>query len=142
MFSLQMMSEMDHLQQEMDQIFRGLGFWEPVKVRAHAAKFKLRDAGEAFVVEAPLPGIDVEKLEINVLGRRLELRGESHTEEIPDAVVWHRRERSSGSFQQAFTLPAAIDADKVEAEYLNGILKISLPKAKSELPKKISVKSV
>lgn len=142
MFGLHMFNEMENLQREMDQVFRGLGLGEPVRVRHAASRFKLRDAGEAFLVEAPLPGIDSDKLEINVLGRRLNLSGELLAEDTAEGACWHRQERQSGAFQQSINLPAAIDADLVEAEYQHGILKIKLPKAESALPKKIAVKTV
>ncbi len=141
MFGLQMFNEMEKLQREMDQVFRGTGLCEPARAQQLASRLKLRDTGEAFVVEAPLPGIDSDKLEINVLGRRLSLSGEYRAEEVADNALWHRQERPSGAFKQAIHLPAAIDADKVEAEYKHGTLRVNLPKAQSAKPLKIAVKT-
>lgn len=141
MFALQMINEMENLQREMDQIFRGFGFRELLDAAPQHRVFRMHDAGEALEVEAPLPGLDVDKLDISVLNRRLSLKGEFVAENLPENVTWHRRERQAGSFEQVLTLPVAIDAEQVVAEYKNGLLKIRLPKAQSALPKKISVKA-
>ena len=92
-------------------------------------------------MEAVLPGLDAEKIDINVLGRRLTVAGEFAQPEIPDGATWHRRERAGGRFEKSLQLSANIDADQVEAEYQQGILRIKLPKAASALPKKIEVKT-
>ena len=140
MFGLQMVNEMESFQQEMEQIFRGCGFTPLRASNSSTERLKFRDAGEAFVVEAQLPGINVETLDINVLGRRLTLAGEFAEADAGEAVTWHRQERSRGSFRQALQLPLEVDSDKVDAEYKHGILRINLPKAASALPKQISVK--
>ena len=140
MFGLQMGNEMESFQQEMEKIFRGCGFTPVREPNSSAKRLKLRDAGEAFVVEAQLPGINAETLDINVLGRRLTLAGEFAEADAGEAVTWHRQERSRGAFRQALQLPLDVDSDKVEAEYKHGILRINLPKAASALPKQISVK--
>lgn len=139
MFGLQMVNEMQSFQREIDQLFGGCGFAPAHKSIRQPDRFSLRVVEDAYVVEAPLPGIDLEKLEINVLGRRLTLSGELVPAASGDAVTWHRQERSGGPFRQTLLLPLDVDSDKVDAEYKNGILRISLKKAASALPKKISV---
>jgi HSP20 family protein len=141
MFGLQMIHEMDNLQREMDQIFRGLGFEPAFTAQRTGSLLKLHDAGDAYQVKATLPGIDIDKLDISVLGRQLKLSGDFISTAGSDEVRWHRRERGSGHFEHAMQLPASVDTDKVEAEYRQGILSIMLPKAASALPKKISVKA-
>jgi len=141
MFGLQMFNEMENLQREMDQLFKGLGFAPALDTRNLVPGFKLSDSGDAFTVAASLPGIDVDKLEINVIGRRLTISGESAVSEVPEGAVWQRRERASGSFRQSLNLPEQVDTGKVSAEYRNGILLISLPKVAAAQPKKIAVKT-
>jgi HSP20 family protein len=58
-----------------------------------------------------------------------------------EGVTFHRRERPSGSFVRVVQLPAEVDADRVEAELRNGVLTLTLPKAESARPRKISVKT-
>jgi HSP20 family protein len=92
-----------------------------------------------YKVSAVLPGLDVGKLDISVLERQLKISGEFARQELPEGARWHRQERSQGAFERVLRVAQPLDADKVEAEYRNGILEIRLPKAESALPKKIAV---
>jgi HSP20 family protein len=141
MIGLQMIHEMGSLQREMEQIFRGLGFNSMSEDLPQATQFKLGDNGEAFEVEAMLPGLDIDKLDISMLGRRLTLSGEFVTEDAPEGATWHRRERQGGRFEKSLQLSANVDAERVKAEYLQGVLRVTLPRAPSALPKKISVQT-
>ena len=140
MFGLQLVNEMANVQREMDQLFRGFGFNQICGSAEKQLNFKVYDSGENFSVEVPLPGLDIEKLDINVLGRHLTISGEFYAAELPQDVRWHRQERSGGKFEQKLQLSADIDTERIEAEYQQGILKINLPKAASALPKKIAIK--
>ena len=139
MFGLQFVNEIENVQREMDQLLRGLGMSPMIGGQVRRVGFKVIDSGEAFVVEAPLPGIDVEKLAINVLGRKLTLTGEFAKPDLPEQAHWYLRERRVGGFEQSLQLPADLDTEKVEAEYKNGILTINLPKSAAALPKKIAI---
>ena len=139
-FGLQFVNEIENMQREMDQLFRGFGFSPTYEPQARQIDFKVVDNGESFSVEAPLPGLDIEKLNISVLGRRLTVSGEFSHPELPQDVRWHRQERSAGTFEKNLQLAANLDTEKIEAEYKQGILKINLPKATSALPKKIEIK--
>ncbi len=139
MFGLQFVNDVHNMQREMDQLFRHIGYNNVVAKAAPRIAFKVTDEGEAFQVEAVAPGIDAEKLSIDVIGRKIKIAGEFKAQEQKEDVRWHRNERRSGSFEKMFALPADVDTEKVEAEYKLGILKINLPKAQSALPKKIAV---
>ncbi len=140
MFGLQMIHEIDNMQREMEHLFRGLGFQPAGCDWQQASVFTVKDMGEAFQVEAALPGLETEKIDIKVLGRRLTVAGEFAQPEVPEGATWHRRERNGGRFERSLQLAANIDSDQVEAEYQQGILRIKLPKAASALPKKIEVR--
>ncbi|MEA3362178.1 MAG: Hsp20/alpha crystallin family protein [Thermodesulfobacteriota bacterium] len=140
MFGLRLVNEMESMQREMDQLFRGFGFSPDYGSAEKQINFTVLDGGESFNVEAPLPGLDIEKLDISVLGRRLTVSGEFSAPELPQDVRWHRHERNGGTFEKNLQLSADIDTEKIEAEYKQGILKINLPKAASALPKKIAIK--
>ncbi len=139
MFGLQFVNEMENVQREMDQLFRGFGFSPAYGSVEKQINIKVLDDSENFSVEAPLPGLDIEKLDISVLGRRLTVSGEFLTPELPQDVRWHLQERSGGTFEKHLQLSADIDTEKIEAEYKQGILQINLPKAASALPKKITI---
>jgi HSP20 family protein len=92
-------------------------------------------------VEAELPGLNLNDLEIFVTGgNQLTIKGERKR---PEGVrgVWHRQERGFGSFVRTLTLPFAVDADKVNARLENGVLLVQLAKHASAKPRKIPVKA-
>lgn len=90
-------------------------------------------------VEAELPGMQLDKLDIYISeGNQLSIKGERQPVEA--AGNWHRRERGYGKFHRQLTLPVAVDADKVEARFENGVLHLTLPKSPKARPRKIEVK--
>jgi HSP20 family protein len=96
---------------------------------------------EETIVKAELPGFEPENIEISVEGNTLSLRGEREAEELKDGETYYRRERWNGKFARSLKLPAGVDADKVEAEFSNGLLSIKLPRAEAHKPRKIPVKA-
>ena len=94
---------------------------------------------ETINVEAEIPGIKAEDLDISVVARTLTLSGERKPEETQD-VCYHRRERKWGSFRKALTLPDDVNPDAIQAECKNGMLKLVLPKAEHVKPRKITIK--
>jgi HSP20 family protein len=89
-----------------------------------------------------LPGIDPNAIDISVVGKTLTLRGSRKPEEFKENESYHRRERWHGQFTKTIELPFDIDSGKVDAQYRKGILRITLPRAEADKPRKISVKSV
>jgi HSP20 family protein len=140
--------EMDQLHREIDTIFNGynrgrlLGpAFEPGLGLRHYPKINLRDDDENVYVEALLPGVEPDSLEMNILGNTLTLAGKRDViEDADEKRTWHRRERGSGKFMRTIELPVEIDANKVKAECRNGLLRVTMPKAAEAKPKKISVK--
>ena len=97
--------------------------------------------GDNFVVEAEIPGMELDDIEIFVDGGdQFTVKGERKS---PDAETgtWHRQERGFGSFKRTVTLPANVDSERVEAVLKNGVLTISLPKPEAVKPRKIKVKA-
>ncbi len=139
MFGLQFVNDMENMQREINQLFRGSGSGSAYEPQHRPIDFKVVDQGESFSVEGQLPGVDGEKLNISVLGRRLTVSGEFIRPELAEDVRWHRQERCAGTFEKSLHLPVNLDTEKIEAEYRQGILEINLPKAASALPKKIEI---
>ena len=96
---------------------------------------------DAALVTTELPGIDPEALEISVIRDSLTLRGSRKAEEPKEGESYHRKERWSGQFTRTLELPFPVDASRVEARFSKGVLRISLPRAEADRPRKISVKS-
>ena len=93
-----------------------------------------------FHIEADLPAINLEKLDVVVTeGNRLIIQGEHAITEPRDAV-WHRQERALGVFSREVLLPTPVNPDQVQASYEQGVLKLVLPKSEAAKPKKIEVK--
>jgi HSP20 family protein len=91
-----------------------------------------------FVVIAEIPGIAKSDLDIQVRGSTLRLSGSKNVNYADNASV-HRRERLAGQFDRSVSLPVAIEADKVRAEYHDGILALFLPCAESDKPRSIKL---
>ena len=95
---------------------------------------------QAVYAEADLPGVDSSKLEVTVTeGNQLTILGERTPPEVAGAV-WLRQERPFGKFTRVVGLPSLVDADRVEARYVDGVLKLKLPKHEAAKPRKIVVK--
>ena len=96
--------------------------------------------GDSAHLEAELPGLALENLEVLVTGSELTLKGERRIT-TPEVASWHRRERPSGRFIRTIALPWEIDAGNVEAKLRDGVLTIRLPKAESAKPKRVKLQS-
>jgi HSP20 family protein len=94
--------------------------------------------GDDFIIIAELPGVQKTDLDIQVHGRTLHIAGKKSIA-YPDKASVHRRERLSGTFDRAVTLPIEINADGVQADYRDGILALLLPRAEHDKPKRIQV---
>ena len=129
--------EMDGFRNEVDRMFgRHL-----IGTTAIAPALNVWEDEAAFYVEADLPDVPADKLDVTVKeGSRLTLTGERKPAE-PANAVWHRQERFAGTFTRELTLPTPVDADKVEAKFEYGVLKLTLPKSEAARPRKITVKA-
>jgi HSP20 family protein len=98
------------------------------------------DANSVFI-EAELPGLDRQNLEIYVTGgNQLTLKGERKPT-VPEKGVCHRQERGFGTFARVLTLPFDVNRDNVDARLDHGVLTVKLAKAESAKPRKINVKA-
>ena len=105
--------------------------------REHSLGINIREEEDAYILSALVPGLKAEDLNIQVLEDILRIEGEYSAEENHYLV----RELPTGSFARTLRLPSAIEADKVEARIEAGILTLTLPKAESARPKRISIKT-
>jgi HSP20 family protein len=99
------------------------------------------EEGDSILVEAELPGLEMNDLEIFVTGAdQLTLKGERKAQ-VPAECSWHRQERGFGSFVRVLTLPIPVDANRVEAQLEHGVLRLKLAKHDAAKPRKIPVKA-
>jgi HSP20 family protein len=92
-------------------------------------------------VEAEVPGMKMDDLELTVLGNELTIKG-CFRETKREGVSYHRRERGGGSFTRVLRLPVDLDAEQVQAGLENGVLTVTMPKAASAKARKIEVKTL
>jgi HSP20 family protein len=132
------------MREEMDRLFNaflrrgdgeegswGQGIWAP--------PVDIYETDEAFVLEAELPGFTKEEVNIELHDNRLTLRGERKPATEVKEEQYRRRERAYGRFERTFLLPTMVDADKVTANFANGVLELRLPKSEAAKPKRIPI---
>lgn len=135
----------NRLAAEMDRLFEGfLGpqaqRWVTEGPVNNFPPLNVWEDDEAYHVEAELPGLSLEDVDLFVKDREVSIAGKRRGITAENAVV-HRHERPTGEFKREFRLPMPIDGNKVEARLANGVLTLDLPKAESAKGRKITVKS-
>ncbi len=97
---------------------------------------------KSYKISAELPGLDAKDVDVSIAGDMLVLKGEKRQKSERKDTNYHFSERSYGSFQRAFELPASVDRDKIAANFAKGVLTIEMPKTTEaqRQPKKIEVK--
>jgi len=93
-----------------------------------------------YILKAELPGMKKEEVKLTVEGGTLSISGERKAEKEEKDKKYHRMERSYGAFQRSFTLPEGALAEKISAEFKDGVLLVHLPKDETAKPQAIEVK--
>ena len=99
----------------------------------------LSETAEGYLVEAAVPGLKPEDVEITVENNVLTIKGETRQEVDEKKRNYHRIERRFGSFQRTIGLPTTVKADAIQASLTDGVLRLEIPKAEEVKPRKISV---
>lgn len=115
-----------------DRDQESLGNWNP--------PVDIFEEKDGLVLKAELPGMKKEDIEVRVENNVLTLQGERKRESETKEDGYHRSERAYGTFSRSFSLPTSVNTSKIGAEYKDGILSVSLPKAEEAKPKQIDVK--
>jgi HSP20 family protein len=111
----------------------GNGEWIPA--------FDVSETDKEIIVKAEVPGMNVKDIDITLTDALLTIKGERKLEKEDKGESYHRVERQYGSFSRSFNLGAEVKADAIDANYKDGILTLTLPKAEESKPKRIEVKS-
>ncbi|HME73629.1 MAG TPA: Hsp20/alpha crystallin family protein [Myxococcota bacterium] len=129
----------ESLRRGVDQLFAGYDVRGSQGVHPFV---NLYESADGFVLTAELPGMKLEDIELAVQANRLSIRGERKISYPDDGRTnLHRRERQVGQFRRAVELPVAIDSEKVEASYRNGVLLVKLPKSAAHRARRIEVQA-
>ena len=95
---------------------------------------------DSLIVEAELPGMDAEDIDVNLSGDLLTIKGKHKKERKKEGKNYHLTECHVGSFQRSFRLPASVQSDKIDAKFEKGILRITMQKTEEAKEKQIRVK--
>jgi HSP20 family protein len=109
--------------------------------RRNVLPVSLYETADGFVMQAALPGLRADDLDIQVMGRELSIKGHLDIT-LPEGGNWIWQGIPTGQFYETYTLPVDIEGEKVEARYESGILYLHLPKAEHLRPKSIKVNAV
>ena len=153
---------LNELRDELDRLWTSLTAAPPLHgwgVRPESDLFpavNISESDDCITVEAELPGLDAADVDIAVNGEELVLKGARPETHLPAeagsapgagngerraSVTWHRRERGTGSFERRLMLPTGVDAGRVEAKVVDGVLTITCPKAPELQPHKVTVRT-
>lgn len=134
------LDEMDKLRQDMGRFLSSFsGDTAPAGSTGVFPLLNVSEDAEKFTVEAELPGMAAEDLDITITGKNLSIKGARKPPEPPEGARFHRRERGFPSFSRAIGLPSEVDSGKVEAKFIDGVLTLVIPKAEALKPRQITV---
>jgi HSP20 family protein len=136
------MREMMTLREAMDQLFND-AFTHPRGTSGVSIvpAFDLYETEDEVVVKANLPGMKADDVQLSVTNGVLTLRGEVKQETDKKDATWHIFERRYGAFERSVSLPTDVQSDKAKADFEDGVLTISLPKAETVKPRTITIKA-
>lgn len=124
-----------------DDIFRPFGVMrrEDLGPSGWMPAVDIRETDETYEFVVELPGLSKDDVDITVEDKVLAISGERKWADETDKNSYHRLERAYGGFTRTFSLPNAVDADKVKATFTDGLLNLSVPKAEEAKPRKIQI---
>jgi len=133
------------LREAMDRLFEE-SFVRPragwlAPLGAEALAVDVYETDQDVVVKSSVPGVKPEDIDITITGDTLTIKGETKAEEKVEKANYIRQERRYGAFSRSVTLPTSIVAEQAKAEFDNGVLTLTLPKAEEVKPKSIKVKT-
>ena len=135
------------LQRRMDDFIDkpfGLDWFAPKRIfESHGLypHLDVRDEKKKIIVEAEMPGLEPNDIDVSLDGRLLTIRGEKRKEKEDKTDRYHHFERSYGRYHRTVELPAEVDPSHVDASYKRGVLKIELKKTKESEARRIEVKA-
>ena len=135
-------SELVTLRQAMDRLFDDTVFRPFTGPDLARLQLDVKSTADALEVVAELPGAKPEDVEITIENGTLTIRAEDRSERTDEQGDWLVREISHGNVMRAVTLPTGLEADKADATFENGVLRLRIPRAEQAKPRQIQIKPV
>jgi HSP20 family protein len=129
--------EVVSLREVMDRLFED-SFIPRTGIAGRSVASNLYETAEGFILQIPMPGVNPEAVEITAQQDSLTVKWQTSMN-VPEQATTHWSGFSMGQYQQSFTLPAPINAERTEASYQNGVLTLNLPKAEHAKARAIKV---
>lgn len=129
----------EHMRSLLDKTFASAGWETFTETEGWSPFVDIEEADDAYVVEAELPGVKREDVNIELVSDELAITGEVKEQKRKGAL--RRHTRRTGRFAYRVRLPAAVDPDKVEANLNDGVLTVRVPKAEREQRRKVEIKA-
>ncbi len=139
--------ELESLQDDMNRVFSGSSTNRAEREGRswrNSPRYPLMNvwsSEEGLVIDAELPGVNPEDVDVSVTGDELTLRGKVNAVDAAEGETHHRRERPRGEFARTLTLPFRAKAEGVKANYRNGVLRLTIPRSDDEKPKRIAIEA-
>lgn len=127
--------------EDMDKVFSELSPMRRGQGSGFMPAVDMYEEKDDVIVETELAGIDPEKVDISIENDVLCIKGESEKKSEVDDKNYYRKEIRRGSFYRSVPLPTHVLGDEASAEAVDGVLKISIPKAPEAKPKRIAIKT-
>jgi len=134
----------ESFRREIDELFdQFFGPWEETREHwpAFSPRANVAETDTHYEVTVDLPGMKPEEFTVELKDNQLWITGERKREHEEKGKTYHRIERLYGQFRRVIPFPAPVNAEKVEAEYKDGVLRILVPKDEAAQPKRIPVKA-
>ncbi|MGQ9707201.1 MAG: Hsp20/alpha crystallin family protein [bacterium] len=131
------------MQEEMNKLFDNFfnrSALPTTEGRLFSPPIDLVETDEDYRIKVDLPGISKDDMSISAVGNSIVVKGEKRQEKKEEKENYHYMERFYGSFKRVIDLPSDIEADKISAEFTNGVLEIIVPKTEKVKPKEIEIK--
>lgn len=131
----------DEMRRDFDDLVGGLFGDQNGREMVMVPRTNIAETEQAYEVTMDLPGIKPDEVNVEICEGQLCVSGEHREEKEEKGKTYHRVERHFGQFRRVLPLGAGIESDKVDANYKDGVLKITVPKSKEALSRKIQVKA-
>ena len=138
------LSLLNQLQREVNRLFETSRFGDEETGHMLAdwmPAVDIKEEATQFVIHADLPGVDIKDIEITLENGVLTLKGQRAAEKKEETQQYRRVERVRGTFLRRFSLPDAVDAEKVAARCKDGVLEVVVPKREAAQPRRIAIES-